>query len=280
MIEIETYPNVFKRIADLPSQFKIKIIENTVYYVIEDLEENEIFMVNTGNSDVTILLPYAISSTYKKFFIFKSDSGSGKVFITGRDNEKIVSNYSDFETVQLINMGEEMVLFCSGSKWWKMKMFDSNDIEEVFTYFGTIVYPPDDTINYNGWRLLNYTDACYTSFVTNKKIIGITPIIIPSNSIITKIGVYVSIMETHNFTINLERISNFTPNKNILATATHTTSTTGFEEVSTTSINYAEIDNKNYSYMLSLIENDDTRTNDVYLLPPFVEYTIYNKPRI
>lgn len=78
-------------------------------YTILDNDGYSVFLYSTGNSDRTLTLPTAANNTGRIFYIKKTDSGTGKVTVTGTIDG--VSNY-DLNTQNMF-----ITLSCNGTNY-------------------------------------------------------------------------------------------------------------------------------------------------------------------
>jgi len=118
MIEIEVSQGVFKRAADLPSQFTIKTVTDADYVILTN-DGYDVIFVSTGSIDRTITLPAVANNSGRKIFIMKIDSGSGKVIVDGNEAEKIVVNGKEYVSRNLSKKSKKIDVLCDGTQWWQ-----------------------------------------------------------------------------------------------------------------------------------------------------------------
>ncbi len=133
MIEIEVSAGNFKRAADLPGQWSIKTVSST-NYTITDIDGYDAIFVTTGASDRTILLSTAAYNSGRKLVIIKVDDGAGKVIVDGEGTEKIVINGIEYETIDLINIGDRLDIICDGIHWWSFNLTNLDNISDGTIY--------------------------------------------------------------------------------------------------------------------------------------------------
>ena len=125
MVEIETSADVYERVADLPSQFTIKIVNEDNYEILDDDDYDIIFVVTGEGDDRTILLPTASVNLGRKIRIMKTDATDKKVIIEGAGSEEIFEGDKVNLTMELTKKAEKLDILCDGTQWWKVNTNDS-----------------------------------------------------------------------------------------------------------------------------------------------------------
>jgi len=264
MVEIEISANNFKQIAALPNEFKTKKISNSNYTILDD-DGYEMFLMETLVSNITLTLPLAANNFGRIISIIKTDSNQNKLIIDGKNSEKIVNGGLELETIDICGYGNSVSLLCDGLKWWVFKLYNDT-ITKSTSYLSASVRGG------GGWFL--YSSAKYATESLIIPCIGIFPVFLPNKATITKFTVWINSQDTHNFTAKLYRIGTKALERSLMATVSHTTVTSGYEEVSTTDISNNIVDNMSYAYSIELKELDTNRNYNVYALPFFTTFTM------
>jgi hypothetical protein len=112
-MSVQIYQNsAWKRVADLPGQHSVKVV-NLVNYTVLDTDGYDSILVTTGSVDRTITLPTAADNTSRVIKTIKADAGTGKVIVDGEGSETI----NGTATFVLVSQYNYVELLCTGTEW-------------------------------------------------------------------------------------------------------------------------------------------------------------------
>jgi len=102
----------WKRVADLPGQHNVNVVDSDDYEVKDDDGYDSILVI-TGASDRTITLPTAADNIFRVLKIIKVDAGEHKVIVDGEGSETV----NGMASVNLLYQYNSVEIISNGSCW-------------------------------------------------------------------------------------------------------------------------------------------------------------------